>query len=213
MNHELYAFIEQVKKNHGKGLKGLSIKPINWETFQASVKKTGHLNLSNIVSLYEWSKSILSASAQQLDFIIYYHKDSPRYWLKNIDKPEDRETDNGKIEKVYSVGLDLEDFLESQYKKKQKDKIKALGSFIPDNYELAKRVMKDFNKTYKKKHSIWDNSFRETALWESNNLEEIKALASFLEKKYVIPDLKVVLKRNNIREVIFTKKQVEFKYK
>jgi hypothetical protein len=77
---------------------------------------------------------------------------------------------------------------------------------------LAKIVLKEFEKEHGKKHGLIDASFREIAVWESKDISKVKEMASFLENKYVAPDLKTVLKRNKIKEVIFTKDSVDFKY-
>lgn len=209
MDTLLESFIESLKREKVKAEKGLTIIPSNFEDFKAEIKNEGKLNLKSIASLYEWTKNTLHSRAYHLSSVIKYHPLSPKFWMKKINKPDDHD---GKI--IYSTGLDLEDLMESSYRKEQKSRIKSIGRFIPDNYELAKKVCSAFNKKTKNKYKkdIFDNSFRETALWESENLEAIKCLSEFIQKNYVAPYLKNVLKSFNAKDVKFTEKQVEFVY-
>ena len=200
-------FLEGLKKDQSK-TRGITIEPNHFEEFQISVTGDGKLDLNYMADLYKWLGETLKIRAHQLEFIIRYHPDSPKYWLRDIEKITNEE------ESLYSVSLDLERFMESEYRAKQRDRIKALGSFIPDNYELARKVFKEFRKDHKNKkfNIINDNHWRECANWESKDLTAIKALAKFVSEKYVEPYLQDVLKENNIEEVLFSDKKVDFKY-
>ena len=202
-DHIFYGFMESLKKDKSK-TRGITIEPNHFEEFQIAVTGDGKLDLHYMADLYEWLKGTLKTRAHQLDFICRYHPNSPRYWLKDIDKVSNEE------EQTYSVGLDLERFLDSAKKKEQS---KNQTFYIPDNYELAKKVLKEFKKDpNNKKFKLSDTSFREFACWDSKSVEAVKALGNFINEKYVQPDLKIVLEENKIVNVVFTKEQVDLQY-
>lgn len=197
MDHVFESFMNQLRSEVPTKT-GLSINPLNYETFQAKIKKDGLLDLKAIASLYSWMEDVLRTSAQQLDFISRFSQNSPRFWLKDIETPDH--------EGRYCIGLDLETFMESESQKKQAAKTNGIGTFIPDNTQLAKDVMKEFRKTNRlKKDTIEDISFRDTAMWKSKDLNALRLLADFIQKQYIDPDLKAVLKACKIKQVIFRK--------
>ena len=68
----------------------------------------------------------------------------------------------------YSISIDLERFIKS--KSAEKYEKNGAAFFIPDNYELAKKVMSEFKKIHpNKEFKIIENHFRECANWESKN--------------------------------------------
>lgn len=201
MDHRFISYIEALKQTAKNDEKGLSIVPINFESFQATIKNKGILTLAQLADLHSWTRDVLRVSLSQIEFIFSYHPSSPKFWLKGIDEPvcslEEEEIPR------YSVGIDLEDFMESNYRSKQKARIESVGTFIPDNYELAKTVLKRFNNETSNKRKISDTSFRELANWESGDVTVIKDLGDFIQKTYVRPSLKKILKSANAKDVKF----------
>lgn len=183
--------------------KKLSITPINFENFQLEKIGKGILNAHDIAALYNWTKSTLQAMAHEISFMAEFYPGSPQYWLKNIKE----KNDNGD----YSICIDLERFISSK-RAKEFEKNKT-PFFIPDNYELAPKVLEAFKTVnINKKYEIHDNSFRECAQWESKDFKQIKELADFITKTYVEPELEKLLKREKIKKVIFKNNKIDFEY-
>lgn len=203
-DHIFESFLINIKKNKKKNKpKAISIDPINLEHFQLEKIGKGILETEDIHALYEWSKNTLQRTAHQIDFIIKFHPDSPRYWLKGINKKDE--------EGKYSLYIDLERFIESSNQKKYKNK--DVGFYIPDNYELAKKVLEEFKKESKLDCSkIVDNSYREIANWETKDLKTLKKFADFISTKYVNPFLEDMLKNEKVKKVVFTSKKIKFEY-
>lgn len=202
-------FLENLRKKEAKP-RNFSITPKNLEQFQIASKGEGIIELEDIAALYDWAKNILRYSAHTINFIVQYHPDSPRYWKKNVNKPNEYDR-----LKYYAVSIDLEDFIES--KSSEESTKKHGGNYtIPDNYELARKVFAEFkkHKTYTKQFVIEENHYRELANWETKTKEAANALANFIDEKYVQPKLQEVLKSNNIKKCIFDleKNQIDFEY-
>ena len=88
----------------------------------------------------------------------------------------------------YSISIDLERFIKS--KSAEKYEKNGAAFFIPDNYELAKKVMSEFKKIHpNKEFKIIENHFRECANWESKKLSELKLLADFITVGYICSTL------------------------
>jgi hypothetical protein len=202
-------FLSALRKKKSKA-RGITIKPLDFENFSVATKGKSKLDLVSLHDLWKWAGDTLKTTAHQINFFLTYHPDSHRYWLKNVgDKDE---------EGNYCVSIDLEEFIESKKRKEQKARIESMGSFIPDNYELAKRVMQEFTKIPEnKKYKIEDQAFRECANWVTKDKEAAEALGKFVHNKYVEPTLKHLYKINNIEKVKFkksdTQETVDFVYK
>ena len=199
------SFIENVQRNGTKeGECGPEISPINFDTF--SIKhKDDRLSMLALVDLAQWSTDTIRSRAHMLKFFVEYHKDSPKNWKKDEAKDE---------EGFYVCGLDLEDFMDSDTAKKQMDENQPW--ILPDNYSLAKKVMKRFRKVTGCKTKIEDISFRETAIWQSRSKKAIKDLGEFIQDTYIEPLLAQKLKEINATGVTFTivddKAKLEFVY-
>jgi hypothetical protein len=178
-----------------KGEKGPHIEAVNFDEFKV-VYKDEKMSLAALGALADWCNNTLRARASQLDFLATYHPRSPRFWRIGDEKPNE--------EKMYVAGLNLEDFIES--KSQKKEQIDKLGFFLPDNYELSKKVLSAFGKKSTLSKSIKDISFRDTAMWESKDPLAIKALGNFIQEQYVDPTLKTVLQSIGAKDVKFTNK-------
>lgn len=194
-------------KKRVEGSRQMSITPKNLGCFTVKTFKDGEIDLRDIVDLYDWAKDTLQRTAGILNYIADYHPKSPTSWMKNLSTQE--VTDYG----FYSVGIDLEQFIPSKAQEEQKNE--GLDSFIPNNYELAKKVLKEFKKAHKG-HKLVDNSFRDLANWESKSLESVVALAEFIQEKYIGPKTEALLKEYNIKDCVFGeedgRKNVDFIY-
>jgi hypothetical protein len=214
-NDEVRIFIQSLAKKKTTK-KGLTIVQKNFGNFQVALRSEGIMELAALAKLNQWTYEVLTEHASIIEYIAKYHPESPRYWLKNIDKSQKTiRTIKGKdidVE-VYSVGLDLEQFMESKKAKSQRNRTKQLGFYIPDNYELAQTVLKEYGKKNDIKN-IDDNSYREFANWESTNLSSIKSLATFLENNYTLTKLRKIMKAKGIVKCVFTKdNKLDFIYK
>lgn len=191
-----------------EGSRQLSIEPIDFNTFKAKTHKDGKISLRDIVDLYDWAKSTIAKSAYQLNFFYEYHHDSPNFWMKDVLSQEPNE------EGFYNVMIDLEDFLESEEKEKQMVE-KTPEWFIPDNYSLAKKVLKEFEELHLG-HELLDHSFRDCACWKSKNYTSVVALAKYIQEKYVAPKVFDMMKDGNIKEcefpIIEGKQKINFIY-
>ena len=208
-NHDFLLFTNSLRaKKRVEGSRQMSITPINLGSFKVATFKEGEIDLRDIVDLYDWAKDTLKRTAGVLKYIADYHPDSPSFWMKDLREQEI--TDYG----FYSVGIDMEEFMPSTSQEEQKNK-GMMDFFMPDNYELAKKVLKEFKKTHKG-HKLVDNSYRECANWESKSLESVVALAEFIQEKYVGPKTEALLKEYNIKDCIFgeedERKNVDFIY-
>lgn len=183
--------------------KCISITPINLENFQLEKLGNGILKPHDIAALYKWSKSTLQIIAQQISFLAEFCPGSPQYWLKDIKKKNE--------EGDYSISIDLERFISSKRAKEFAEN--KAPFFIPDNYELAPKVLEAFKTVnINKKYEIHDNSHREFAQWESKDFQQIKELADFITKTYVEPELNRVLKEEKIKKVKFKNNKIDFEY-
>jgi len=181
--------------------KGVGVEQLSLEKFQFQIKDDGISDLTDMVKLYDWLTARLRLTAHTIYHLSIYHPDSPKFWLKNIHESDEN--------KNFSVGLDLERFIESKKAKEQSKTNKPF--YIPDNYELARKVLKDFlSLAENKKYSIEDNSFRECANFESKDKKAILALADYIQKKYVEPSVKEILEEFKIKKCIFKDNTIDF---
>jgi hypothetical protein len=184
--------------------KGLVIESVNFETFKLSTINDSTITLREMLHIHEWMGETLRTRAHQVNFLRSYHTESPHFWMNDIGEQDD----NG----YYIVGLDLEDFMESSHRKSQKKMIAATGSFIPDNYELSKKVYAAFKRTHKSKSLVENISYRDTAMWKSKDPHIIEALGRFIQSKYIDPVMTNVMKSCAAKGVVFKNNELEFVY-
>lgn len=200
--NDLHLFIQNIKDNKDEQnpKKGISIAPINFDNFQASIKDDGVLDLNAIVGLYEWSKGVLETRKYLVEKFISYHPDSPENSL-GVTPYEP-----GK--KKFEFGLDLEDFMESS--KAKKDRNNELPFCIPDNYELADKVIKEYEESGGNIKGIEENSFRECAMWVCKDRDKLQKFADYVIAKYVTPQLNTWLEELNVERVYFEGNKIDF---
>jgi len=198
------SFLAGLKKRKTKKT-GWIITPMDFESFSVAGKPE-KITLSQLANLAEWATDTIKMRAHQLDFIATYHKNSPRHWRK-----DEAEVKNYDEEKVYEISINLERFIPSSNQDKYVKK--KMDFYIPDNYELAKKV---FRKYKGDKVGIKDTSFRECAVWQSTSYKKIKALGDYIENTIVIPYLNDVLKTVGAIDVKFVvvgkTNKIEFVY-
>lgn len=176
----------------------LSIESIDFHNIQMTIHKNGIIPLTKVVGIIDYLEDVLRYRMQVIEFIKRYHPDSEQYW-KKIDKYESR----------YSIGLNLETFIDSS----NKDKHSELGFYIPDNYELADRVIKEFVESGGDVSEISDNSYREYAQWECKKKTPLKKLGEFIDEKYVKPKMQKLLDDFNAESIQVENGKFEFIYK
>ena len=135
--HDFRNFIESLKKEPRKGKKQVTLKLVNFAQYHIDMTDEGNISIANMAHLYGWIKETLTYKCQVLHFLSSYHKDSPSFWNRADKIKKDEEG-------FYDTGIDLERFMESSKSLEQKDMAEETGYFIPDNYELAETVLKEF---------------------------------------------------------------------
>ena len=188
-----HAFLDDIKKDAKKRPGGPQIKPLDFENYKLT-EGDGKMTLGHMAKLMEWLRDTLRTRAHQLYFVATYHKGSPRYWRKYESRPVDYDG-----QKLYEVRLDMEDFLESDSRKKYKKR--GMPTYIPDNYELAKKVLKMYKGD---KEGLIDNSCRECVTFQSVSYDKVKSIGDFIEKKFIEPDLNAVLASFGATDVKFS---------
>lgn len=181
--------------------KEIGIVMINLEEFQFSIKESGIVNIAELIKIKEFIDNSIAWIASSCRLLINSHKDSPFYWGK-IETNEDDESG----EKEYSVSIDLEPFMQ----KDSKSKTAFEGYIIPDNYHLAKLIIKSFKKAGNKTKGLEEGSYRDLAKWYTKDKVQAEKLVKFIEKKYVSPYVKEVMDFYNIREIKFLEKRMDF---
>lgn len=194
--------------------KELSIKPINFDMFQATVTGNGEFDLTALSQLYCWAHEQLVLRMQYIEFFKEYCPNSKEYWMLDVDKTVDQDGDRP----FYEVYINLETFMESKYRQAQSERIEQTGMFVPDNYELSETVLKVFcTKHPEMKDRIVNDSHRENACFRSYEPEPVKMIAEYIEEHYVRPALEERMDSMNITEVLFLdidgKPMIDFKYK
>ena len=175
----------------------VGMKTVNLDTFQLE-HKGGATNVAELVGLKEHIDGVLGDIAGSVRLFIDFHKDSP---MKNWDKLE-------KVEGVYTVGLDLEPFMREESEAREV----FPGCFMSDNYALAEKLIKSFEKDGGKTKGFEDISFRDTAMWNITSKSRAKKFISFISKNYIKPILVERVEFYNIKKVIFTDVGIDFEY-
>lgn len=171
-----------------------SIEQINLDMFD--IKFNGGItNVAEIVKIRDFINEALAGISDTMDLFIRFHKDSP---IKNWDEFE-------KEDGVYTIRLNLDRFIENR------DDESSL--YIPDNYELAEKVLKDFKESGNKTSGIIDNSFRDIAVWEIKSKSTAKKFSKFIYDTYVKPLIEERMNNFNIKKINFGEEQITFDYK
>lgn len=174
--------------------KTLFINDVNFETISISSIGESELSVKQVAELSEYLNDVLSHRLAVLNFISTYHPNSPSYW-KTVDKYD--YDDDEPIS--YSLSINLESFMDSNNKEKYKD----LDYYIPDNYELAEKVLNEFEAEGGDVSNIGDTSYRELAQWQSPTEEPLLVLAEYIDNKYVKPKFDSIIADNKIKNVTF----------
>ena len=171
-----------------------SIEQINLDMFD--IKFNGGItNVAEIVKIRDFINEALAGISDTMDLFIRFHKDSP---IKTWDKLE-------KEGGVYTIRLNLDRFIENR------DDESSL--YIPDNYELAEKVLKDFKESGNKTSGIIDISFRDIAMWEIKSKSTAKKFSKFIHETYIQPLINERMKNFNIKKINFGEEQITFDYK
>jgi len=178
--------------------KSIKMKTVNLDTFKIK-HKGGKTNVAELVELKEHIDSVLGDIADSIRLFIDFHADSP---VKVWDKLE-------KSEVVYTVGLNLEQFM--KYESEAKEVYP--GCFMSNNFPLAEKALKSFEEQGGDTKGFEDISFRDTAMWNITSKSRAKKFVSFLQKNYINPVIKERAKHFKIKEFIFTEEGIDFKYK
>lgn len=174
-----------------------NIEQINLDMFD--IKFNGGItNVAEIVKIRDFIDRALAEISDTMDLFIRFHKDSP---IKNWDELE-------KSDGVYTIGLSLDRFIETTY-----DKDEKLSLYIPDNYKLAEKVLKDFKESGNKISGIVDISFRDSAMWEIKSKSTAKKFSKFIYETYIQPLIEERIKTFNIKKINFGEEQITFDYK
>jgi hypothetical protein len=211
--HKYNSFVSMLSKQTPEH-KELSIKPINFDMFQATVVGKGEFDLTALSQLYCWAHEQLILRMQYIEFFKEYCPNSNEYWMKDVENVVDQDDDRP----FYEVYIDMETFMESKHRLEQAKRIEQTGMFVPDNNELSATLLKLFcMKHPEMTDRIVNNSYRETACFRSYEPEPVKMIAEYIEEHYVKPALKERMDSMNITEVLFLdidgKPMIDFKYK
>ena len=174
-----------------------SIEQINLDMFD--IKFNGGItNIAELVKLKDFIDSTLSGISDTMDLFIRFHKDSP---VKNWDELE-------KSEGVYTISLSLDRFVERDSEPDEESPF-----YMPDNYELAEKVLKAFEEAGNSIKGIEDISFREEAMWNIKSKATAKKFSKFIYDTYVKPLVEERMNTYNIKKVNFGEEQITFDYK
>lgn len=176
----------------------IRMKTVNLDTFKLK-HKGGKTNIAELVELKEHIDSVLGDIAGSVRLFMDFHEDSP---IKNWDSLE-------KAEGVYTIGLDLEQFMRDESEAKEV----FPGCMMSDNFPLAEKALKAFEDQGGDTKGFEDISFRDTAMWNITSKSRAKKFIGFLHKKYINPIIKERAKHFKIKEFIFTEEGINFKYK
>lgn len=196
--------VQAVKKEIEEGkiipTKSIGMEIVNLDTFLLK-HKGGKTNIAELVELKEHIDNVLGGIAGTIKMFIDYHKKSPKYWGK-LEKDEEY--------KEYNVCIDLENFISE--KSGGKELIPG-EYFIPNNYALADKVLKTYEKAGGDINGInSDEHFREYANWKFKNKSKAKKFVKFIDKTYVIPTIKERMDFFNIKKIHFGEKEITFDY-
>lgn len=197
-NMHIYAINQMVEKGEMIPTKSIGIKLLNLEEFQFYIKgNDGVVNMAEFIKIKKFIDSSISSISWACRTFMTHHKDSPYYWGK-IEKDSERN--------MYNVSIDLEAFMEESSKAKEI----YPGYSIPDNYHLAKEVMKKFKKAGNSVKEFEDDSFRDCANWYVKDKKSAKKLVDFIEETYVSPYIKELMEFYNVKEIKFLTDRMDF---
>jgi hypothetical protein len=183
----------------------VGIEMLNLEEFKFKLKnKNGIVSMAELIDIKEFIDNLTRDISHTIYNIIHYDKKSPKYWgiLNLCDDFEDRKP-------FYDISIDLETFMHEESEGKEL----VPGYFLPDNYVLAKKVLKAFEESGGDTKGIECNHYRECANWEVESKSKAKKLIKFIEDTYVSPKVKEWKEYANIKKTIWLENKVEFIYK
>lgn len=209
MDEILYGYVENIKRNVRDGIMKKSdtvgIKMLNAENFKFNLKnKSGVVSIAELIDIQEFLKNIIRNNSLVVYNMIQYDKQSPGYWGKLELQRYDEER-----RPFYSVCLDLEKFMHEESTGTEP----FPGYFLPDNYSLAEKVLKEFEDAGNSTKGIDCNHYRDCANWETSSKAQANKFVKFIENKYVTPKVKEWKKYAGIKRIIWLEDKVDFVYK
>lgn len=197
----VWAVKKEVEEGRVTPTDSIGMEVVNLDTFMLD-HKGGETNIAELVKLREHIDNVIGGIAGSIRIFIDYHKKSPKYWGKLEKCPEYKD---------YAVCIDLENFMQDESEGRE---IVPGEYFIPDNYALADKVLKAYKKAGGNVDVInSDEHYRECANWKFKNKREAQKLVNFIDKTYVMPDIKERMDVFNIKKIIFGETQIDFEYK
>jgi hypothetical protein len=196
----VWAVKKEIEEGKTVTTKSIGMKIVNLDTFLLE-HKGGETNVAELVELKEHIDNVLGGIGETIKMFTDYHKKSPFYWGK-LEKCEEY--------KEYAVCIDLENFMHEESEGKEL----APDYFLPDNYALAKKVLKAYKKAGGNIDVInSDEHYRECTNWKFKNKREAQKLVNFIDKTYVKPAIKERMALFNISKIHFGEKEITFDYK
>ena len=142
MKRDFEMYIDHILNKIEEGMDykkgGITAECLNLEDIKFDIKGDGVLDLAGTVRLYNFLKEHIQHTVQSIEYFKKYSPGSPQYWkeVDKVDHYDDTQEDR------YQLYIDLEEFTKSENSKS--DKYKDFGFYIPDNYELAEKVLKEY---------------------------------------------------------------------
>ena len=212
MNRDFEMYIDHILNKIENGMEykkgGLTAERLNLEDLKFSLNGDGVLDLGGAARLYDFLNGHIQYSMQVIEYFKKYSPDSPTYW-KEIDKVDPYDDEESQTER-YQLYINLEEFIKSESSKS--DKYKDLDFYLPDNYELADRIIKEYEALGNDVSKIGDNSYREVACFESSDKSVLEKLAEYIDETYVRPKTASLMESMKIESVYFTETQMGFNY-
>lgn len=205
----IYHILDKIENGMEYKKGGLTAERLTLEDLKVSLNGDGVLDLAGTVRLYDFLKGHIQYSIQVIEYFKKYSPDSPKYW-KEVDKVDPYDDDDEQQGDRYQLYINLEEFIKSESSKS--DKYKDLDFYIPDNYELANRIIKEYEALGNDVSKIGDNSYREVACFESSDKSVLEKLAEYIDEIYVRPKTASLMESMKIESVYFTETQMDFNY-
>lgn len=205
----IYHILDKIENGMEYKKGGLTAERLNLGDLKFSLNGDGVLDLAGTVRLYDFLKGHIQYSVQVIEYFKKYSPDSPKYW-KEVDKVDPYDDDDEQQGDRYQLYINLEEFIKSESSKS--DKYKDLDFYIPDNYELANRIITEYKALGNDVSKIGDNSYREVACFESSDKSVLEKLAEYIDEIYVRPKTASLMESMKIESVHFTETQMDFNY-
>jgi len=202
----LLAHSHAIKETVNNGLMektdSIGIEMKNLEEFKFKLKdRKGIVNMAELIDMKEFIDQAIRGAGWVCNTIYNYHKDSPNYWGELGDKdPEYKE---------YRVQINLEPFMQDDSNAKEV----IPGVMVPDNYELGDKMLEKFKEAGNSDKGIECDHFRECASYYIKNKATAKKLIKFIDKGYIQPYIKEIMKEHKIKKVNFLEDRMDFEFK